>query len=247
MPEAPFALIGKRTLAYSGGVADDLFKALADGTRRTILDELTEKSGQTLFEICSRLSMRHELGISRQAVSQHLAVLEAAGLVETRREGRYKFHDLNVAPLRHITERWLDPLPPHRRRTPHEDPPDQRLRRRPGGGPALLHRRPRLREEARRPGGRDGPVAHRHLTRGAGRHRAAARAVPPPAVKPYRDALVADGIPLAAFAVDDVRAEYERLRERGVRFTQEPLEMGPVTTAVFDDTCGNLIQIASQA
>ncbi|MCP9994821.1 VOC family protein [Streptomyces werraensis] len=68
-----------------------------------------------------------------------------------------------------------------------------------------------------------------------------------PAVKPYRDALVADGIPLAQFAVDDVRAEYERLRERGVRFTQDPLEMGPVTTAVFDDTCGNLIQIASQA
>lgn len=68
-----------------------------------------------------------------------------------------------------------------------------------------------------------------------------------PAVKPYRDALVADGIPLAVFAVDDVRAEYERLREHGVRFTQEPLDMDPVTTAVFDDTCGNLIQIASQA
>ncbi|MGA5313403.1 VOC family protein [Streptomyces pseudogriseolus] len=68
-----------------------------------------------------------------------------------------------------------------------------------------------------------------------------------PAVKPYRDALVADGIPLAVFAVDDVRAEYERLREHGVRFTQEPLDMGPVTTAVFDDTCGNLVQIASQA
>ncbi len=88
-------------------VADDLFKALADPTRRTILDELTEKSGQTLFEICSRLSMKHQLAISRQGVSQHLAVLEAAGLVETRREGRYKFHDLNTAPLRQIAERWL--------------------------------------------------------------------------------------------------------------------------------------------
>jgi DNA-binding transcriptional ArsR family regulator len=102
-----FDLIGKRTLAYPGGVADDVFKALADPTRRIILDELTEKSGQTLFEICSRLSMRHRLGISRQAVSQHLAVLEGAGLVETRREGRYKFHDLNTAPLRLISERWL--------------------------------------------------------------------------------------------------------------------------------------------
>ncbi|MEU9593555.1 VOC family protein [Streptomyces sp. NPDC048193] len=68
-----------------------------------------------------------------------------------------------------------------------------------------------------------------------------------PAVAPYRDALVRDGIPLAQFAVADVRAEYERLRGLGVRFTQEPLEMGPVTTAVFDDTCGNLIQIVTQA
>lgn len=90
-------------------MAPDLFKALADSTRRTILDELTEKSGQTLFEICSRLTMKHGLGISRQAVSQHLAVLEAAGLVETRRDGRYKFHDLNTAPLRRIAERWPAP------------------------------------------------------------------------------------------------------------------------------------------
>jgi len=95
-------------------VADELYKALADPTRRTILDELTEQSGQTLFEICSRLAMKHRLDISRQGVSQHLAVLEAAGLVETRREGRYKFHDLNTAPLRQITERWLgtDPSGP---------------------------------------------------------------------------------------------------------------------------------------
>ncbi|WP_328459531.1 ArsR/SmtB family transcription factor [Streptomyces sp. NBC_00448] len=90
-------------------MADDLFKALADATRRTILDELAEKSGQTLFEICARLTMKHRLGISRQGVSQHLAVLEAAGLVVTRREGRYKFHDLDTAPLRQIAERW--PVP----------------------------------------------------------------------------------------------------------------------------------------
>ncbi|MDX2391274.1 VOC family protein [Streptomyces sp. NPDC054904] len=67
-----------------------------------------------------------------------------------------------------------------------------------------------------------------------------------PAVKPYRDALLADGIPLAQFAVEDVSAEFERLTALGVRFTQEPLAMGPVTTAVFDDTCGNLIQIATE-
>ncbi|MCD9144890.1 VOC family protein [Streptomyces albireticuli] len=64
-----------------------------------------------------------------------------------------------------------------------------------------------------------------------------------PAVKPYKTALVKDGIPAASFAVDDVRAEFDRLRGLGVRFTQEPVESGPVTTAVLDDTCGNLIQI----
>lgn len=67
-----------------------------------------------------------------------------------------------------------------------------------------------------------------------------------PAARTYRDALVADGIPLAQFAVDDVRAEHERLSALGVRFVQEPTEMGPVTAAVLDDTCGNLIQIATQ-
>jgi catechol 2,3-dioxygenase-like lactoylglutathione lyase family enzyme len=63
------------------------------------------------------------------------------------------------------------------------------------------------------------------------------------AVKPFKDALVEDGIPFTSFAVDDVQAEFDRLGSKGVRFTQEPTEMGGVTTAVFDDTCGNLIQI----
>ena len=67
-----------------------------------------------------------------------------------------------------------------------------------------------------------------------------------PAVKPYKEALVNDGIPATAFAVDDVQAEFERLSGLGVEFTQKPTAMGPVTTAVFDDTCGNLIQIAQQ-
>jgi len=83
-----------------------VFKALADPTRRRILDELTQRSGQTLFEICTRLVTKHQVGLSRQAISQHLDVLEAAGLVETRREGRYKFHDININPLDSIVDRW---------------------------------------------------------------------------------------------------------------------------------------------
>jgi catechol 2,3-dioxygenase-like lactoylglutathione lyase family enzyme len=68
-----------------------------------------------------------------------------------------------------------------------------------------------------------------------------------PAAKPFKQALVADGIPFTSFAVEDVEREYERLIGLGVRFTQPPVEMGPATTAVFDDTCGNLIQIATAA
>jgi catechol 2,3-dioxygenase-like lactoylglutathione lyase family enzyme len=65
-----------------------------------------------------------------------------------------------------------------------------------------------------------------------------------PAAKPFKRALVEDGIPFTSFDVNDVNAEYQRLVAAGVRFTQPPVDMGPVTTAVFDDTCGNLIQIA---
>jgi DNA-binding transcriptional ArsR family regulator len=87
----------------------DVYKALADPTRRALLDELSERDGQTLFELCSRLAMKHGLASSRQAISQHLDVLERAGLVTTRREGRYKFHHLDTAPLRQITDRWTIP------------------------------------------------------------------------------------------------------------------------------------------
>ena len=91
-----------------------VFKALADPTRRKILDELAERDGQTLFEICSRLTMKHQLGSSRQAISQHLEALIGAGLVTSRRQGRYKFHYLDTGPLERLTDRW-------RRREPKEN------------------------------------------------------------------------------------------------------------------------------
>ena len=94
-----------------------LYRALADQTRRTLLDELHERDGQSLFELCTRLAVRHQITSSRQAVSQHLAVLEEAGLVRSRREGRTKLHFLSTAPLRSILERW-PPSP--------EDRPDEK-------------------------------------------------------------------------------------------------------------------------
>ncbi|HLM29566.1 MAG TPA: metalloregulator ArsR/SmtB family transcription factor [Acidimicrobiales bacterium] len=89
----------------------DVFKALADPTRRAILDELTERDDQTLFELCSRLAAKHSVASSRQAVSQHIDVLVDAGIVETRREGRYKFHHLDPRPLERIADRWLKRRP----------------------------------------------------------------------------------------------------------------------------------------
>jgi DNA-binding transcriptional ArsR family regulator len=99
------ALICKWQLAYSGGVVD-AFRALDDETRRLVLDELVARDGQTLFEICTVLAMRHGRSLTRQAISQHLGVLESAGLIATERRGRSKFHYFKREPLVEITERW---------------------------------------------------------------------------------------------------------------------------------------------
>lgn len=87
----------------------DIYRALADPTRRMILDELSKREGQTLFELCGRLAMAHGVTSSRQAVSQHLAVLEEVGLVRTAREGRTKLHWFEGGPLKTVVDRW--PIP----------------------------------------------------------------------------------------------------------------------------------------
>jgi DNA-binding transcriptional ArsR family regulator len=92
-------------------VAGELYKALNDATRRAILDELVDRNDQTLFEICSRLTMKHGLSSTRQAVSQHLSVLEDAGLITTERRGRHKHHHLDATPLEEIQRRWPTPAP----------------------------------------------------------------------------------------------------------------------------------------
>lgn len=87
----------------------DVFRALADETRRIILDELAASDGRTLFDICSLLAVRHGLGLTRQAISQHLGVLESAGLIVTERRGRTKLHYFDPTPLAEIVDRW--PVP----------------------------------------------------------------------------------------------------------------------------------------
>lgn len=223
---------------------EDPFAALADPTRRLILDELTERDGQALFELCTRLITRHQIAISRQGVSHHLRVLEDAGLIRTRRDGRTKLHYVDTAALDDIARRWRT----KRKGDPEMltinvtslfvDNQDKAL--------AFYTEKLGFEPKSDQPAGEfrwvtvvspaapDGvelvlePNAH-------------------PAAKAYQKALVEDGIPATSFAVDDVHRAHAELLERGVRFVQPPTAMGPVTTAVLDDTCGNLIMIAGPA
>ena len=96
----PFHLTGNPWVAYIVNM-DDVFKALADGNRRYLLDKLFERDGQTLLQLCAHMS------ICRQAVTKHLKMLEQAGLVTTRRKGREKLHYLNPIPIREIQQRWI--------------------------------------------------------------------------------------------------------------------------------------------
>ena len=170
-------------------------------------------------------------------------MLESAGLVPRRREGRYKFHYLDTAPLRTHRRTMAD------RRTEGEHAGSTS----PASSSTTRTRRCGFYTDVL------GFVKKTEIPLGEARWLTVVSPDDPdgtelllepdghPAVGPFKEALVEDGIPFTSFAVDDVHAEYERLRAMGVRFTQEPLEMGPVTTAVLDDTCGNLIQLASES
>ncbi|NHT17609.1 helix-turn-helix transcriptional regulator [Cellulomonas sp. IC4_254] len=101
-------LIGNREVAYRGGV-DEVFRALADPTRRLLLEELRRRDGQTLFELCTRLISVHGVAVTRQAVSKHLGVLADAGLVHVTRAGRTTVHRLDPGPFAGVAG-WLDAM-----------------------------------------------------------------------------------------------------------------------------------------
>jgi len=87
---------------------DTIFKALGDPTRRLMLDELSERNEQTLYELTARLIMKHGLSISRQAIAKHLAVLEDAGLVQSRKKGKFRVLIFNNEPLKHLLKKWIE-------------------------------------------------------------------------------------------------------------------------------------------
>ena len=89
---------------------DIVFKAIADSTRRVILDELAERNSQTLYELTARLIMKHNINMSRQGITKHLRILEKAELVTSKRKGRYKILIFNDEPIRKISQRWLNTL-----------------------------------------------------------------------------------------------------------------------------------------
>jgi DNA-binding transcriptional ArsR family regulator len=101
-------LTGNRMVAYTINMDEDIvFKALADPTRRLILDEFAERSEQTLYELSARLVMKHGVTISRQAIAKHIGVLEVARLLRSERRGKYRIITFNRKPIIKITERWV--------------------------------------------------------------------------------------------------------------------------------------------
>ncbi|MDQ0970597.1 DNA-binding transcriptional ArsR family regulator [Neobacillus niacini] len=104
-------LTGNRRVAYTQYMnweKDAIFKALSDSTRRLILDELTERNELSLYELTVRLIMKHDIAISRQAIAKHLSVLEDAGLVTSKRKGKYRVIVFNNEPLKDLLKGWIE-------------------------------------------------------------------------------------------------------------------------------------------
>ena len=101
---------GNHLVAYNNSMwdKDAIFKALADSNRRLILDELSERNDMTMYELTGRLIMKHSLSISRQGIAKHLSVLEEAGLVTSKRKGKYRVLMFNNDPLRDLLKGWID-------------------------------------------------------------------------------------------------------------------------------------------
>lgn len=220
---------------------DLLFKALSDRTRRRIIDRLSKQSGQSLFEVCSASVAEDGVALSRQTVSQHLDVLERAGLIKTSWKGRTKAHSLSVDEAHAVAANWINNYKVNGAQNMKiyvtnvfVDDQDK----------AKKFYCDVLGFKVKS----DVPIGqHRWLTVVSSEQLEGTELLlepsDHPAIKPYKDALVGDCIPAHSFQVKDLDAERKRLGELKVNFVQEPMDAGPVRIAVFDDTCGNLIQL----
>ncbi len=207
-----------------------------------MLDEFSERKEQTLYELTARLIMRHNVAISRQALAKHIDVLEEAGLVSSEKRGKYRMLVFDDEPLRAVMDRWLKwPYEKTRR-------PDMRITL---SGVFVSDQDKALRFYTDTLGflkKHDVPVGEfKWLTVVSPDDPDGTELLLEPNENPvaqeYQKGIFDQGIPATSFGVTDIHAEYEKLKSLGVVFTMEPTEMGNVTIAVFDDTCGNLIQI----
>ncbi len=219
---------------------DLVLKAMAHPERRRIFASLHRKPEQSLFEICTTSHATNGQALSRQTISQHLNALEKAGLIESSWKGRTKMHSAKASPLKEAYEDVLKPYLQERNAMQIHITSifvdDQ--------SNALEFYTNKLGFKPKN----DIPVGeHRWLTVvSAEQPEGTELLLEPsdhPAVPPFKNALMADGIPAASFRVENLDAEFERLTKQGVKFTQAPIDAGDVSMAVLDDTCGNLVQL----
>lgn len=217
---------------------DSVFKALADPTRRTILDEFNERSEQTLYELMTRLTMKHNVSISRQAIAKHVDFLEGAGLIRSERRGKYRVlilnNKLSNTPIIQPTEVGQTTGMRIIATSIFVDDQDE----------ALKFYTEKLRFVKKH----DMPMGEfRWLTLVSPHDPDGTELILEPGedsvARAYKKGLFEQGIPAAMFGVNNIEDEYERLKTLGVTFAMQPTQMGQVKVAVFDDTCGNFIQI----
>ena len=219
---------------------DNVFKALADPTRRLILEELAEEPEQTLYELSVRLVMKHKVTMSRQAITKHIGVLENAGLLQSARRGKYRVlsstRALDDGPAATIT-----PAEPARSANMRiiitsifVDDQDKALK-------FYTEMLGFIKKH-------DVPLgSSRWLTVVSPDDQNGTELLLEPdedsVFQNYKKALVEQGIPAAMFGINDIDDAYRRLSSLGVAFSMKPTQIGEIKVAIFDDTCGNFIQI----
>jgi DNA-binding transcriptional ArsR family regulator len=216
---------------------DSIYKALADSTRRLILDEFNERKEQTLYELSAHLVMKHNVTMSRPAIAKHIGILEDAGLLKSEHRGKYRVLILSNKPTIQLTNNKSGNESSRVKIILTSIFVDDQEK-------ALDFYTKKLDFVKKH----DTPLGeHRWLTIvSADEQNGTELLLEPsdnPTIQEYKRGLMAQGIPAAMFGISNLDVEYERLKMLDVEFAMHPAQMGEVKIALFDDTCGNLIQI----